>query len=369
MKNLKTLVLGALMFIPFFGASAATSLFGDFEGKEDYDRLWAFVENYEFKGDTETMTSDEKWAELRDALETQLVYSPAGTSVSLAGGKINTTILPGYTFLSKGQALFLFESALDQELTSERKESIQGIIVSNGVFFDPASLFVFVEYDAVGYVSDEDAATIDGEEMAKNVAEAVEDNNNKKGSDSVLMKNLMWLQKPVYDASTHVFHFANYFDEVYQGEIIGTTVNASTLMLGRGGFITSTVVSTKEQLDAVASVSTDLNKMISFTAGNTYTDYNPETDKKSDLTIAGLAAGVVGVKVLAKLGIWAVIAKFGKLIVLAVIAFFGKIKRGVRRMLGLKVEENPVGETATAETVPTEIPSEKLTDLPSPDTK
>jgi len=367
MKNLKSLVLAALLLIPFFGASAATSLFGEFEGKEDYDRLWALVENYEFKGG-ESATDEEKWEELKAAIDAELTYDQAGSNLLIADGKVSVNVLPGYTFLSKGEALFIYEAMLQMELTNDRKESIHGILVSNGTFFDKNSIFTFVEYIDVGYVSVEDAAAIDGEMMAQELEKQMIDENKNKGNDEIKLENLIWIQKPIYDSSTHIFTYANYFNEVYQSEVGGTTINANTIMLGRAGYINSIVVANEAQREFVDTVSSDLNKMVSFSAGNTYADYNPETDKKSDLTIAGIAAGAVGIKALAKLGVWAVVAKFGKFIVLGVILFYGKIKNGIRKMRGLEVEEKPT-EEKTTESTPEATDAEKSTDLPSNDTK
>ncbi|MBP9852072.1 MAG: DUF2167 domain-containing protein [Candidatus Pacebacteria bacterium] len=365
MKNLKTLVLGALMFIPFFGASAATSLFGDFEGKEDYDRLWAFVENAELVGNVDTMTDEEKVKQVSDAIESQLHYSPSGSTVLIAGGKVTMTLPDGYRFLPKGEALFLYEVAQEEKADEEIKKSMQGVLVYDGRFMDQSAIRMYLNHYDEGYISDEDASTIDGEEMAADLDKQTEKDNENKGDDEVKLVDTVWIQKPLYDSKAHTFSFSNYFNEVISGEVALTTVNANITILGRTGLLSVGIVSDKKRIEEIGPITKEVNQMISFTEGNRYTDYNAATDKKSDITIAGLAAGVVGVKVLAKLGIWAVIAKFGKLIVLGVILFFGKIKNGIRKMRGLEVEENTPSETpATESTTP-----EKITDLPSPDTK
>ena len=66
-------------------------------------------------------------------------------------------------------------------------------------------------------------------------------------------------------------------------------------------------------------VNADIDKvlgMASFTEGNRYSDFNSSSDRIAEYTIGGLIAG----KILAKVGFFALIAKFFKFIVVGVIA-------------------------------------------------
>ena len=72
---------------------------------------------------------------------------------------------------------------------------------------------------------------------------------------------------------------------------------------------------------------------VEFNQGNKYSDFNPSVDKVAAWTIGGLVAG----KVLAKAGLFAIILKFGKVIILGLAAVGGTIWKFIT---GKKGEEN-----------------------------
>jgi uncharacterized membrane-anchored protein len=333
------LVAAGFLLLPMSSAMALSiPPLVHYEGQEEYDRLSNVASNFEFDGPLSTLTDDEKNEKMRNAIEAELHYTEAGTEVSLAEGAMKVKIPDGYRFLDKGQALFLFEITQNRELTSDLRKELQGILVTNGAFLSQDSVIVFIEYYDEGYISDEDAASIDGEAMAAESDKEDARTNALAGKDDFTSANTVWLQKPTYNIETHTFSFSNYFDEILHGEVLATTVNADVIALGRGGYYDATVVATKDHLDIVPKVIADTASSVVFSEGHTYADYNPATDKKSNITIGQIAAGVIGVKLLAKLGVWAVIAKFGKIIVVAVLAFSAKIRNGVKNIFKSKKE-------------------------------
>jgi uncharacterized membrane-anchored protein len=85
-------------------------------------------------------------------------------------------------------------------------------------------------------------------------------------------------------------------------------------------------------LNAVASMSMlpvvvkNIDKVLNmaeFTAGNAYADFDSKTDNIAAITIGGLVAG----KILAKVGFFALIVKFWKILMLAIVGAFAGIKR------------------------------------------
>ncbi|MEL6713213.1 MAG: DUF2167 domain-containing protein [Planctomycetota bacterium] len=85
----------------------------------------------------------------------------------------------------------------------------------------------------------------------------------------------------------------------------------------------------------------------SFNEGHRYSDFDPGMDKVAAYGIGGLIAG----KMAAKVGFFAVIAKFGKLIVVAVIGAFVALKRFV---FGGKDDANPYASQDEVEPEPAE---------------
>ncbi len=302
--------------------------FADYQ--DDYDALYDYASESFKTLDDGSKTDEEMFATYKTLIEAKLNYIQPGTQVTIADGKVGFVVPEGFTFIAKGEALFMFQMSQDKmDLTKEEKETIQGILVYNGSFYDKESLWVLVKYTDDGYTSDHDADTINVDELIADYNKQTEKENKKAGPDETKFMNTVWLTKPVYDKTNHLFSFTRYFDEVVGEENLGTTVNSNLQIFGRFGTLDLVVVAGKEQLDSVPKVIKILEDTVRFTSGSSYADYNPDTDKKSDYTVAGVIAGAVGVKLLAKAGFWAIILKFGKGILIAVIVFFKKIKEKV----------------------------------------
>lgn len=120
----------------------------------------------------------------------------------------------------------------------------------------------------------------------------------------------------------------------------------------------------KQNIDAIL-------KMASYTEGNAYADYNSGTDKIAAYTIGGLVAG----KVLAKVGFFAIIFKFGKFIFGGLVLAFYAVKKFFtgkgKEEETYVVTETPAAGTAASEAAATETlaaePStpESANELPS----
>jgi len=77
----------------------------------------------------------------------------------------------------------------------------------------------------------------------------------------------------------------------------------------------------------------DVLHMAAFDKGYTYEEFDSGIDKVAAWTIGGLVAG----KILAKVGLFALVLKFWKLIALAVVGAFAAVKRFIT---GRKKEDN-----------------------------
>ena len=90
-------------------------------------------------------------------------------------------------------------------------------------------------------------------------------------------------------------------------------------------------------------------KSVEFNDGHKYLDFDADTDTVAAWTIGGLVAG----KVLAKVGFFAILAKFGKVIVIGLIAAFAAVKKFFfgkkEQVMTRPKEEELVEETASTE--------------------
>jgi uncharacterized membrane-anchored protein len=190
---------------------------------------------------------------------------------------------------------------------------------------DAAAWGVVITYDEDGHVNDEDANSINYDDLLKDNKEAmVEDNveRKKQGYDGLTLVG--WAEKPSYDKTSHKLYWAK---ELAVENLTEHTLNYNIRVLGRKGVLVLNAISGMNQID---TIKTEMQKVIAFTdfnPGNTYADFDSGTDKTAEYGIAALVAGGAA----AKLGLFgklfAVILAFKKALILGVIALWAGIKK------------------------------------------
>jgi uncharacterized membrane-anchored protein len=156
-----------------------------------------------------------------------------------------------------------------------------------------------------------------------------------------------WASQPFYDSERKVLHWAK---ELRFSDSDGeNTLNYNVRVLGRKGVLVLNAIGGMSQLPAIKKDINGVLGMVSFSPGSKYSDFDPGVDEVAAWTIGGLVAG----KVLAKVGMFAVLAKFWKLILIGLIgagSWFWKLfkkKKEDKELLPLK-EEPLKEEDATA---------------------
>lgn len=206
--------------------------------------------------------------------------------------------------------------------------------VTDTLMNDIATAYI-VYYDAAGYVSDEDAAEIDYDELLEQLQEVANEQNELRREMNLPEHEIVgWAKQPTYDATNKVLRWAKHLRVSYDDNS-DECVNYEVRVLGRHGFVTILAIADLENADAVIAAGDDLSQRVKFSDGYTYFDFDPATDATSDWTIGGLVAGtaiLAKTGVLAKIGLF--LAKAWKLIAVAVVAiggvvakFFGKKKK------------------------------------------
>jgi uncharacterized membrane-anchored protein len=102
-----------------------------------------------------------------------------------------------------------------------------------------------------------------------------------------------------------------------------STLNYNLRVLGRKGIFMLNAVASMDELNEVKSAIDKVITSVEFNEGSRYADFDSNIDEVAAWTIGGLVAG----KILAKVGIFAVLAKFGKVIIFGLIAAGGFIWR------------------------------------------
>jgi uncharacterized membrane-anchored protein len=172
-----------------------------------------------------------------------------------------------------------------------------------------------IRFDEDGYVSDEDAESIDYTNLLKEMQESTalgSEERVKQGFESIRLVG--WASPPYYDKATHKLHWAK---EVEFGGQPRHTLNYDIRALGRKGVLNMNFVADMGQLSEIKGVIPVVMAMPEFTSGFRYEDYVPGADKVAAYGIGGLIAG----KVLSKAGFLVIALAFLKkgwiLIVLA----------------------------------------------------
>jgi len=195
---------------------------------------------------------------------------------------------------------------------------------------------IVITYDEDGHVGDEEADTIDYDEMLKDMQSSMEEANverKKEGYEPVSLVG--WAEAPSYDKANHKLYWAK---ELAFGDAQQHTLNYNIRVLGRQGVLVLNAVAGMDQISTIKAEMPNVLSATNFKAGNNYADFNSSTDKVATYGIAALVAGGVA----AKMGLFAKL--FALLIAFKKVILFGLIALGVgiKKFLGMrKKEEKP----------------------------
>lgn len=260
--------------------------------------------------------------------------------VTLEGGFAKITVPKGLKFLSAAQS----KTVLVDLWGNPSAEGVLGMLFpAKYTPMDSASWAFTITFDEMGFVEDDDAEDMDYTELLETLKkETLEANaeRQKAGYESIAL--IGWASTPFYDKERKVLHWAKEFKF---GENEFNTLNYDVRVLGRKGVLSLNAVGKISSLPEVKPSINYLLSSVEFTEGNKYSDFNPEMDNVAAVTVGGLVAG----KVLAKVGFWAIIAKYAKLIFIGIAAAFG----GIWKWISNKRKKN----TQTSENTNTDIVS------------
>ena len=221
-------------------------------------------------------------------------------------------------------------AALMRAMGNTTGNDFLGLIVPH----DGPRWFVSVQYEASGYVKDDDAQHWDADKLLQSLKDGTEAANQARtqaGMPALVVTR--WIEPPQYEPDTHRLVWSA---EAQRKDGAGgdPTVNYNTYLLGREGFVSLNLVTSASAVDEDKRAARELLAAVSFNSGKRYGDFNSSTDKVAAYGLAALVAGVAA----KKLGLLALLAamavKFAKIIAVAVAAFFVAIKRWLKGRVG-----------------------------------
>lgn len=263
----------------------------------------------------DTAAARRAFAAYVDSVDATLSYRQG--HILLPGGVGELTVPTGFRYLDSAQS----RRVLQQVWHNPSGESLGMLFPANrGPLTDNSWAYV-IEYDPMGYVKDDDANDIDYNELLTDMQKDVQENNQERQASGFEPVSLLgWAANPFYDKGSHALHWAK---ALRFGSAPDTTLNYNVRLLGRKGVLVLNAIGEPDQLPEIKASIPGLLAGLTFTKGQQYTDFNPGIDEVAAYTIGGLVAG----KVLAKVGLFALVLKFWKLGLLALAGVWAALKR------------------------------------------
>jgi uncharacterized membrane-anchored protein len=191
--------------------------------------------------------------------------------------------------------------------------------------------FSIYDYSDVGYVTDKDAVDADAlMKSLKDDQEAANGQREQQGLDQLTIVD--WAVLPHYDATTHNLEWGLKIRASSGVE----NINYTTRHLGRGGYVSSVLVSSPETFQKDLAEFRAGDTKLAFDPGSTYGEFR-NGDKTAGYGLAALILGGAGAAVVksgAAKGILAGLLAFWKIIAAGVVAAFAAAAKFFRRLFG-----------------------------------
>jgi uncharacterized membrane-anchored protein len=186
-----------------------------------------------------------------------------------------------------------------------------------------------VEYSDDGHVNDNDAATINYDDLLRDLQRSMNEANPERVRQGYPEMTLdAWAERPHYEQASHTLYWA---------KLLSTSDGASALnydvrVLGREGVFVMSFVAAPEDLELIRSSAPAVMAMPAFTEGNRYADYREGVDRAAAYGIGGLIAGGALAAVAQKTGLIALLLAVGKKFIVLIIAGFAALGGAIMRM-------------------------------------
>lgn len=252
--------------------------------------------------------------------ENQIAWTQGPETVDLGSDLAQIELGENYLFAGPEDTIAIMEQMGNPPSNNEL-----GLVVPRD---ENAGWHIIFEYMDVGHVKDDDKDKIDADAILESIRQGTEEANKIRAENGVPPINVVgWYEEPHYDETTHNLVWT------ILGESSGRQVaNYNTRLLGREGYMSVVLVAAPETLDSCLPEVQSLLADFSYKSGNKYSEFR-EGDKIAKYGLTALIAGGAGA-VAAKAGIFKVLAKFGKFIIIGVIAFFAAFRKKLAGLFG-----------------------------------
>jgi len=250
---------------------------------------------------------------------------PQHGKISLPAAKATLDLGTAYDFYGPADARTILVDIWGNP--PEEGQGILGLVMLAGKSPLDDNWAAVITYEASGYVSDKDAAETDYNEMLAQMQEGEKDLNQQRQAQGYPGIHIVgWAEQPNYNQVNHSVIWAR--DLKFSDSKVDT-LNYDVRTLGRSGVLSLNLISTMPKLEEVKVAAHEFAKHASFDPGARYEDFQAGVDKEAEYGIGGLIAAGAGVAVAKKLGLFAILLKFLKPILLGLVVFFGAFKNSI----------------------------------------
>lgn len=224
-------------------------------------------------------------------------------AITLPGGVASLDLPEGFHYLSPEDTENVLVTAWGNP---PGNETLGMLVQSPDDILADESWAVVIAYEEDGYVSDENADSVDYAGMLEDMQASSRESNAARveaGYEEVEL--LGWAATPRYDEAANKLYWAK---ELRFGDIPVNTLNYNVRILGRKGVLVLNLVATMPQLEEIETAIPTVLAMTNFNPGHRYSDFDPSVDQVAAYGIGALVAG----KLAAKAGLF---AKFGVLLI------------------------------------------------------
>jgi len=264
-----------------------------------------------------------------DSAEMQIIIWAANlkyetNTVSLANGIAELKVPKGYKYLNAVDS----RKTLQYWGNPDDPTTLGLLFKEEDSPINVNSFVIEISNNTEGYVEDDEAEDMDFDEILVEMKSDID----ASGSGDKLIG---WASAPYYDAVNKKLHWAK---EIRFAGAESNTLNYDVRVLGRNGYLTLRAISDIKELPLVKKDLNGILSAVNYKPGHKYEDFDSSIDEVAAIGIGGLVAG----KVLAKVGLWAVLLKFGKLIIFGIIALVGGFWKKIVGLFKKKKEEEIV---------------------------
>ncbi len=281
-----------------------------------------------------TRADDEPSRPSRDqiaALVSSLKWQTGSISIKDGLAKINLT--PEFRFIGPADA----RKVLHDIWNNPDDPGVLGMIFPKDKGpLDDDGWAVTINYENGGYVKDNDADSINYDELLKTMQKEAKDATEERHKQGYPAIDIVgWAAPPRYDKAAHKLYWAK---ELKVEGADDNTLNYDIRILGRHGVLVLGVIGGIKQLPEIKDETPALLSMVDFQPGNTYAEFDPKVDKVAEYGLAALVAGgaLAGA---AKLGLFGLLFKYIVVVVLAlkkaVILVIVAIAAGVKKLFSM----------------------------------